>query len=112
MGAKNSTHTTHNFDVMDEIQKLWREHLAAPFPRQVTDEFIGDYDAVMLDADIAGCVSSFLDAEGKLDEVRILVLQKCQRVLAENISLLDTYCQQYYGRLQRLCELVLFELSR
>ena len=97
---------------MDDIQQLWNEHLAARFPREITGKLISDYDAVMLDDDITGCVSTFLKSQRQLDESRILILQRCQQVLERSIDNLDGYSREYYQRLKTLAGFVLDEIDR
>ena len=46
------------------IAELWKEHLAAPFPKGLQAKDVKGIDLVSLDADIAGCVDSFVE-QGK-----------------------------------------------
>ena len=94
----------------DKLQQLWNEHLAVPFLRELTGKYIGGYDAVLLDADIAGCVSTFLKLRRTLDSSRISALRNCHRILTEHLNTLDSYPREYYGRLNKLAELVLAEV--
>jgi hypothetical protein len=94
---------------MDEIRRLWDEHLVASFPASIRGKDINGYDAMLLDTDIAGCVSTFLELQ-KLDEPRIKALQRCQKAL-QVIDTLDDYAQTYYRRLKILAELVLAETT-
>jgi hypothetical protein len=43
------------------IDELWQEHLAAPFPRGFRGKAVNGIDFVLLDANIAGCVSTFIE---------------------------------------------------
>jgi hypothetical protein len=43
------------------INELWQEHLATPFPKKFRGKDINRIDFVMLDADIAGCVTTYLE---------------------------------------------------
>ncbi|MEU8919240.1 hypothetical protein [Streptomyces nigrescens] len=40
------------------VARLWQEHLSAAFPADVRGAEPGDIDIVLLDAAIAGCVST------------------------------------------------------
>ncbi|MEV2211564.1 hypothetical protein AB0H86_08865 [Streptomyces sp. NPDC050997] len=57
---------------LDLLSRLWEEHMRAPFPPHMRGREIEGEDMVLLDADIAGCVSSSLS--GPLDEKRRTIL--------------------------------------
>jgi hypothetical protein len=92
---------------MDEIQTLWERHLAATFPggcRGAKGDFA---DLVMLEADTAGCVQTFLVAGGQLDLWRVAVLGVCYRDLAVALRVIPDEAQEYFSRLEKLAGLVL-----
>jgi hypothetical protein len=43
------------------IEQLWREHKLEAFPQGYRGKDVNGVDLVMLDADVAGCVDTFLD---------------------------------------------------
>jgi spore coat protein CotH len=88
------------------INELWQEHLATPFPKRLRGKDINGIDFVMLDADIAGCVSSFLE-EGKLNLYQTAMLGLSYQRASHVVSLLSDEEAAYYERLERLAELVL-----
>jgi hypothetical protein len=93
---------------LDEGQRLWDEHLLAPFPTRLRGEEIDGIDMVMLDADIAGCVSTWLGNKGRLDETRRGWLEGSLDDLARVLRLLaDEDERAYYERLRRLAQLAL-----
>jgi hypothetical protein len=67
---------------------------------------VNGIDFVMLDADIAGCVSVFL-RRGTLDVWRTAVLGLCYRNCEYVIPILNEAGAEYFWRLGRLAELVL-----
>ena len=94
--------------LLDEGQRLWDEHLSAPFPAGLRGQEIEGIDLVMLDADIAGCVSTWLGNKGRLDEPRRRWLEGSLDDLARILPLLaDRDERVYYERLRQLAQLAL-----
>ena len=90
----------------DEVERLWDEHLGAPFPDGLAGEEIAGVDIVMLDADIAGCVVTWLGNRGRLDEGRKAVLAKCLDDLDSVLPLLQNEsAREYYEQLRQLAQL-------
>ena len=88
------------------IAELWKEHLATPFPKGMQDEDVEGIDLVMLDADIAGCVDSFI-GRGNLNLFQAAVLGLSYRNVSTVMPILNETGAGYFGRLERLAELVL-----
>ena len=62
---------------------------------------------VMLDADIAGCVSTWLSQSGPLDRARQQVLRQCLDDLDAVMTKLDAREERaYYDRLRAMAKLV------
>jgi hypothetical protein len=55
------------------IEELWNEHRSTTFPKACRGKDVSGIDLVMLDADVAGCVNTFLD-RGNLNLFRLLRL--------------------------------------
>ena len=91
------------------ISELWQEHLATPFPKRLRGKDIDGIDFVVLDADIAGCVSSLLD-HGKLNLYQTAVLGLSYQQASHVVSVLSNKEAAYYARLERLAELVLIAM--
>ncbi len=96
---------------MDEIKVLYAEHLKAPFPDGLRGNDAAGQDLVMLDADIVGCVSTYLLNKSHLDNQRIEILKIILPKMDEVINELPQYAKGHYLRLKRLCELVLRDLK-
>jgi hypothetical protein len=60
-----------------QIAALWRRHMQWTFPVRLRGEQLAGVDVVMLDADIAGCVTTWLGSTGDLDVGRERVLRGC-----------------------------------
>lgn len=86
------------------LTKLWEQHRQAPFPAGFHGKDVAGVDIVMLDADVAGCVSSLL--AGPLDERRRVALGRCVANLIEVLPAIeDEYGAKYYERLREMAVL-------
>lgn len=88
------------------IRDLWDEHMAAPFPKAFRAKDVNGIDFVMLDADVAGCVDTFL-SRGNLNLYQTAVLGLSYRNLSYVLPILNDEGKDYFWRLERLAELVL-----
>jgi hypothetical protein len=91
---------------MDELRRLWREHLEAGYPDGYRDKDVAGVALILLDADIAGCVSASLGGV-RLDPDRTAILERCYRdVVAVNRHLAGP-ARDYFERLKRMAAIVL-----
>ena len=97
---------------MNRIEQLWNEHQQASFPPECRGEEINGIDLVMLDADISGCIISFLKSKGSLDSKRIEILVRCQKDLNKLGSRLECKSKEYYDNLKELVDLILTEINK
>ena len=88
------------------IEQLWREHESAAFPQGCRGKDVNGFDLVMLDADVAGCVDSFV-SRGNLNLYQTAILGLCYRNLTCLIPMLSEEGRGYYSRLELLAKLVL-----
>jgi hypothetical protein len=93
-------------EVEKEFDVLWREHMRADFPARLRGEEIDGVDAVLLDADVAGCATTWRSSGAPLDEGRLGVLRRCLRDLDAVLSHLSGDEAAYYSRLRSIAELV------
>src|SRR4051812_34004368 len=85
----------------DEVRRLWQAHLERPFPPRMRGEEIDGVDMVMVDADVAGCVSTWLTSSTSLDSARIGILRACRSDLRRMVpAISDPTERDYYVRLQ------------
>ena len=96
---------------MDEIRRLWREHQEAPYPDGFRGVEVAGVELVMLDADIAGCVSTYLKKGGCLDLQRAAILGRCYRDASLVVRELTGAPRDYFARLERVAATVLEALS-
>lgn len=88
---------------LDAVTRLWDAHMRAAFPARLRGMDLVGIDMVMLDADTAGCVSSWLHNRGAFDSGRREVIASCiadlNRVLP---ALIDRQEIAYYTRLREM----------
>jgi hypothetical protein len=94
---------------LDELaSQPWAEHLEAPFPTRRRGEEIAGVDLVMLDADVAGCVQTWMSNSFRLDEPHRGWLARCLGDLDRALPLMDDGAERdYFERLRRLARLAL-----
>ena len=88
------------------ISDLWKEHRDAPFPNAFRAKDVNGIDFVVLDADVAGCVDTFL-SRGTLNLYQTAVLGLSYRNLSYVLPILNDEGKEYFWRLERMAELVL-----
>lgn len=89
------------------LTDLWRAHMAAPFPPGLRGAERAGIDMVLLDASIAGCVSSWLNRAGSPDTRRLKIADRCVLDLDLALPLLtDAEEIEYFRRLRRMAALV------
>lgn len=88
------------------VARLWQEHLDAPFPAGLRGAELEGIDMVLLDAGIAGCVTTWRAGEGSLDTESLRTLRDCLTELDTVLPLLTEAEEvRYYERLHRLATL-------
>lgn len=94
------------------IEALWQKHLVARFPANCRERSVAGVDLTQLDADIAGCVETFLARRRRLDPWRLGILGICYRHAHCVTSRLARPEKTYFVRLERLAGTVLAEVVR
>jgi hypothetical protein len=89
------------------IEELWSRHVQASFPPRCRGKEIKGIDLVLIDADTAGCVSTFLERNGHLDQCRLAILGLCYHHLGLVVAGLKGEGRDYFSRLEELAGLVL-----
>jgi hypothetical protein len=93
------------------IEELESEHRAARFPAELRGHDVDGIDFVMLDADIAGCVSTFLMRKHILDPWRTAVLGLALGNVERLVPQLEGSALEYFRRLGFLARSVLREVA-
>jgi hypothetical protein len=95
------------------VAARWREHSEAAFPDGCAGEEVEGIDLVLLDADAAGCIGTFVGSRaGRLDEQCIRILRRCLHELDTVVGSLDGEARAYFQRLRLLSRDVLAQLGR
>ena len=91
---------------VNEIERLWAEHLAIDFPPLRGNEVAG-VDLVLLDADISEYITAFLDNGARLAPARRNALAGLARQARDVAQSLTGPAREYFARLARVADLVL-----
>ncbi|MEU9033146.1 hypothetical protein AB0D46_37750 [Streptomyces sp. NPDC048383] len=103
----------HESDVIAAVRVLWDEHRPASFPRGLAGQDRAGFDLVLVDADIAGCVHTWLDNAGVLDVRLFRVLHwRGSQLTAILTELGEADSPEYWHRLSRMARLVASTDSR
>jgi hypothetical protein len=93
------------------VEDLWQQHRSAKFPGELRGHDVAGIDFVMLDADIAGCVSTFLTRKHVLDHWRTAVLGVSLGNVERLLPNLEPAQREYFERLASLARLILREVA-
>ena len=102
-------------EVARRVEVLWQEHCDAPFPREIYQkERVNGTSLVLLDSNIAGCVSTFLWHGSTLDLWRTAALGLSYRTVSLVLMSPDLVEEgrAYYTRLETMAALVLEVVGR
>jgi hypothetical protein len=92
-----------------QLARLWREHLAAGCPNELTGVEIAGTDARALDAEITACVSAVLTRTITVDGRIERRLCDIRSALVNKQAASDAPVAQYCQRLNQLVSAVLVE---
>jgi hypothetical protein len=95
---------------MEDIVKLYDEHLIAPFPDRRGDEIMG-IDLVLIDSDTAGLISTYIGSRGQMTSDKIRMLHHCYSDLKTVVRELNGADRQYFARLQNVAGLIIEKLK-
>ncbi|MDQ3652621.1 MAG: hypothetical protein M3458_20565 [Acidobacteriota bacterium] len=93
--------------MMNDIEKIWRDFEAKPFPEGYAGVEIEGIELASLDTFAAGCIDTFVRNEGRLDAGRISILKECAAELAIVAQKLEGEAQDYFEKLHLLTVKVL-----
>lgn len=95
---------------MDEIVKLYNEHLTTSFPDRRGEEILG-IDLVLIDSDTAGLITKFISYRGQLSTDDIRILNHCHSDLTRVVKELSGTDRQYFARLKTIAGLIIEKLK-
>jgi hypothetical protein len=94
-------------DRLGAVAELWEAHTQTAFPGRLRGADVAGVCLVVVDADVAGCVSIWLRRGGNIDDRRWDFLAACEQELLRVIPELDDDEAAYYHRLLDMAVLVL-----
>jgi hypothetical protein len=92
-----------------QLARLWRQHLEAGYPRELTGVEIAGTDARTLDAEITSCVSALLTHTMTVDDRIERRLTEISSALANKQAAADAPVAEFCQRLNGLVSAVLTE---
>jgi hypothetical protein len=99
-------------DAVDEIRLQWNEWKRIPFPSEYGGKDVAGICVTSLDTFAAGCIDTFVSRNGRLDNQRISVLEKCKNDLEVVVNSLDGNAHTYFNDLLLLSKRVLQLVGR
>jgi hypothetical protein len=95
-------------DTLEAGRELWAEHLKADYPPRLRATDVDGVSMVMLDADVAGCFTVWLDNGGWVDAWRQGILDECMAELDRVIPLLtDRHERKHFARVREMAAMAL-----
>ena len=92
-----------------QLAQLWREHLKAGYPNELTGMEIAGTDARALDAEITSCVSAMLTRQFTIDRRMERRLSEISSALSNKEVEAEKPVAEYCHRLNQLVSAVLTE---
>ncbi len=91
--------------MLDEIKREWDLWKSVPFPLGASKP--DRPDLVSIDTFSAGCITVFIEREGKLDMKRMTCLRQCSQDLDTCLDQLNGDTLEYFARLSSLSKMIL-----
>lgn len=88
------------------LEALWGRHLAQSFPPDWRGREVAGIDLVQLDADVSGCVQTYLATRTLAPEKRE-VLVRCIGELERVVPILEGEAREYFRLLEALAAILL-----
>ena len=92
---------------MNDVEKIWRDFEAKPFPAGYAGVEVKGIELASLDTFAAGCIDAFVRNRGRLDLGRVSILKQCVSELGVVVKNLDGEAKDYFEQLRLLAERVL-----
>ena len=84
---------------MKQLVSSWEEFMRKPFPSNLAGENINGVDLVEVDSYTAGCITTYIETKGTLDQEHKKILKKCLEEIQAVIPLLKNEEQKYFSML-------------
>ncbi|MEV4280929.1 hypothetical protein [Actinoplanes xinjiangensis] len=89
------------------VAELYEEHRRAAFPPRLKVDDANGVEMVSLDSRVVGCVGTWLENRGAVDNRRWDTLAECEQLLDRAIPALNEAEAVYYRRLLTMTVLIL-----
>lgn len=96
---------------MDKITKMWNEFLKIPFPDNLAEMETTRFELLDIDFSMGGCISTYVENEGKLDVLKINIIRKCMKELNLLIPKMNEEYKEYFSNLHKLGYLIVEEVE-
>jgi hypothetical protein len=93
--------------MMNDIEKIWRDFEAKPFPEGYAGVEVEGVELASLDTFASGCIDTFVRSKGRLDAGRVSVLKQCDKELGIVVKKLEGEAKDYFEQLHLLTDRVL-----
>ena len=94
-------------DQLAVVAELWKAHRDAAFPNRLRSTDVAGIEMVVLDAAVAGYISTWLNNGGRIDSRRRDILANRERLLARVVPKLSGPEVTYFQRLLDMTALIL-----
>jgi hypothetical protein len=94
-------------ELVRAVAELYEEHRRAAFPPRLKIDDANGVEMVGLDCRVAGCVGTWLENRGRVDNRRWDTLAECELLLNRAIPALNEAEAFYYRRLLTMTVLIL-----
>ncbi|MEU6597609.1 hypothetical protein [Streptomyces flaveolus] len=99
----NAVHAADESGVV--VARLWQEFRSEPWPARLNGAELAGIDLVTLDADLAGCVDTWLNNGGLLDARRLRIVNRRLRELEQVLpQLTEADAPRRWRRLHQLAQ--------
>lgn len=96
---------------MDDIKKLYNEHLRASFPPGIGGEEIQGIDLALTDMYTAGLIDKYISRRGQLTPDDFKILNHCYSDLKVIVKELKGTNRKYFARLHDIARLVIKKIE-
>jgi hypothetical protein len=91
--------------------RLWQQHIQAPFPPSCRGRAIEGIELITLDADAAGCLQTYFATGRALTTGHVAILGRCYHDLGVVQRQLTGEARTYFQRLEQIAGAVLDKLT-
>ncbi len=91
----------------DDIKLRWDDWRTLSFPSGISEVEINGIELASIDTFLAGCISVYMENQGKLDQERIRILRNCTNELDGFLGHLGEDTKRYFQELSEISHQIL-----